>query len=711
MKKYPCILQYDEEDCGSACIASIAKYFGRDFTISHVRALTGTGHFGTNLLGLKRGAELLGFNTASLKVSVADIKNKQNILPAIIHWKGNHFVVLFGKQKKKYVIADPGIGLRYLTLEELASGWQTNIVLSLTPNVFIFYNQPNDKVSGLNRFSKQIFRFRKLIIEVILINMVIGLLGLASPILIQLLTDDILIRGDSQMLAQISIAVLLMGFISSCGQLIQSFLISWISQKFELNLMLEFGKKILNFPLSYYEQRRSGEITSRLEDISSINQLVSQIIIGLPSQLFIAIISILLMYFYSFKLAIVSIVIAFLMTLSTFVLYPILEKKIRDLMILDSENQGILVESFRGALHLKTTVAESDIFDELQTRFNRLSNLTLDTFKISIVNDFFSDIVAFAGQIYILWYGSSLVISREMSIGQLLAFYTMNQYLTSFINLVIELVDDFTKAKTATKRLSEIIDTTTEIENDKGKSWLKLDSASNIYCQNISFQYSGKKKLIDNLSLEIPGGKITAITGKSGCGKSTLAKIISGLYPLNTNINYQYNSGYIRIDSFNIQDVSLHCLRKQIVLVPQNTNFWSRSILENFRIGNPSLKDEDIFDACHLTGVDQFVCNLPNSYLTVLGEFGANLSGGQRQRMAIALALVKNPAILILDESTSALDYESEDEILNNIFAYRKGKTTIVVSHRIEVFSKADCIIKLDNGRLESKESSSSLII
>ena len=187
MKKYPCILQHDEEDCGPAAIASIAKFFGKNFTLSRIRELTGTGQFGTNLLGLKRGAEALGFHSRALKVSPTNIEQKLQFLPAIIHWMGNHFVVLFGKHHGKYVVADPGAGLLYLTPKELERGWKTEIILFLTPDVTKFYDQPNEKIGGLNRFLKRIIPYKNILTEVLFINIVIGLLALASPLLLSLI--------------------------------------------------------------------------------------------------------------------------------------------------------------------------------------------------------------------------------------------------------------------------------------------------------------------------------------------------------------------------------------------------------------------------------------------------------------------------------------------------------------------------------------------
>ncbi len=699
-QKYPCVQQHDEEDCGPACIASICQYFGSTFTLSHIRELTGTGQLGTTLLGLKRGAEALGLDVRSVKAKPSNIDQKQKLLPGIIHWKGNHFVVLYRKRGRKYIVADPAVGIRYLDPDELESGWQTGSILTLKPD-WRFYSQPEVRLEGIGRFFKRVLLHRHIVFLAVLINILLGLLGLASPILIQILTDDVLVRGDTQLLARVAIAVIIMNFISSSGTWLQSRIVVWFSQKLELGLILEFARQILRLPLSYYEQRRSGETVSRLDDISEVNQLVSQVVVSLPSQFFIALVSLGFMLFYSPILTGLTAVIAILMTLSTIIFQPILEQKTRSLMVLDSENQGVLVETFKGAITLKTTTAFPQFWEEFQLRFNRLGNLTLDTFKIGITNDVFSDFVANIGSIALLWYGSTLVIAGELSIGQLLAFHAMNENVTSFIGTLVEFVDEFTRAKTATQRLTEVIDEKPETQDDTKKAWVKISGDADITCTQINFHYPGRVNILQDFSLKIPGGKVTAVIGKSGCGKSTLGKIIAGLYLLETDKNKYNNAGNIRFGFYNLKDLSLDCVRTQVVLVPQEAHFWSRSIKENFHLGSPQLTDEQIFWACEMTGAHEFISQLPNSYKTVLGEFGANLSGGQKQRLALARGIINDPPVLILDESTAALDPVSETEVLDKILDYRQGKTTIMISHRQSVFLRADWIIRLDNGQLK----------
>jgi len=691
--KYQVVLQHSEEDCGAACLAAVAKHYQRTFTLNRVREAVGTGQLGTTLLGLRQGADVLGFNARSVKASTEIIDRMNEApLPAIIHWKGYHWVVLYGQRGRKYVVADPAVEIRYLSREELKEGWTDGVMLLLEPDAVRFYAQPDDKASGFRHFLQRVWPYRAILFQASLSALVIGLLSLAYPFLIQILTDDVLVRGDTKLLTAVVIAVMVMNLVSSSLQLVQSNLIAHFSQRLELGLVLEFGRQILRLPLTYYEARRSGEIVSRLEDIQEINQLVSQVVVSLPSQLFITVISFGFMLFYSGKLTLVGICIAVLMSLSTAALLPTLQQKVRSVMVLDSENQGVLVETFKGALTLKTTTAAPQFWEEFQSRFGRLANQTFHTIQISIINNTFSGLVSGIGGVALLWFGSTLVISRELSIGQLLAFNSMYGNFLRFIGTLIAFVDEFTRAKTATQRLTEVIDATPENQGDTKRPWAKIPDDADITCTNLNFHYAGRIDLLENFSLKIPGGQVIALIGKSGCGKSTLVKVIAGLYPP--------QSGNIRIGIYNLQDLSLDSLRQQVILVPQEPHFWSRSIIENFRLGAPHATFEQIVKACQIAEADDFISKLPDKYQTVLGEFGSNISGGQRQRLAIARAIVTDPPILILDESTAGLDPVSEAQVLDQLLYHRRGKTTILISHRPRVNNRADWIVLLDQGKL-----------
>jgi ABC-type bacteriocin/lantibiotic exporter with double-glycine peptidase domain len=692
--KHQIVLQHNEEDCGAACLATVAKHYGRTFALNRVREAVSTGARGTSLLGLSRGADALGFNTRQVKATSEFIDRlHQAPLPAIIHWRGYHWVVLYGQKRRKYAIADPSMGIRYLTREELTEDWSNGVMLLLVPDETRFYEQPEDKIGGFGRFLARVYPYRAILAQAIALNIAIGLLSLASPIMMQLLTDDVLVRGDTQLLTTVAIGVIAMHLFSSVIGLVQSHLIGHFGQRLQLGLILEYGRKLLRLPLSYFEGRRSGEVVSRIGDVDAVNNLVSQIVLGLPSEFFIALVSLGFMLFYSWQLTLASLAAFVLVAIVNLLFLPSLRRKTRQEIILGTENQGFLVETFRGVQVLKTTPATPQAWQEYQANYGRLANLGWGMMKLELYSSTITGILSHVTNIALLWVGSYLVINRTLSIGQLLAFHGMSESFLGFLSSGIGLVDEFVSAQIVIQRLNEVIDATPEDENDFKKPWTEIPGNANITCTDLNFHHAGRVDLLQDFSLTLPGGQVIALIGKSGCGKSTLAKLIAGLYSL--------ESGNIRYDIYNQQDISLECLRQQVVLVPQESHFWSRSILENFRFSYPQIEFAEIVKACQITGADEFISNLPDKYQTVLGEFGANLSGGQKQRLAIARAIVTDPPVLILDESTGALDPTSEAEVLGKLLRHRQGKTTILISHRPKVIQKADWIILLEEGQLK----------
>ncbi|MEY2833054.1 MAG: hypothetical protein RLZZ574_2313, partial [Cyanobacteriota bacterium] len=457
--------------------------------------------------------------------------------------------------------------------------------------------------------------------------------------------------------------------------------------------ILEYGRKLLHLPLSYFEGRRSGEVVSRISDVGAINRLVSQIVLGLPSQFFIAMVSLAAMLFYSWQLSLGSIVAFIIVTLVNLVFLPALRQKTRNQIILGTENQGFLVETFRGVQVLKTTQATPQAWQEYQGNYGRLANLGWSTMKLGLYSGSITSVLSSFTSVSLLWLGSYLVIKGDLSIGQLLAYNGMSGNFLGFLGSAIGLADEFITAQVVIQRLTEVIEATPEDENDFKKPWAELPGDTDIVCNNLNFHHAGRVDLLKDFSLNIPSGKVVALIGQSGCGKSTLAKLIAGLYTV--------QSGNLRYGIYNQQDLSLECLRQQVVLLPQEAHFWSRSIIDNFRFSYPDVTFEQIVKACQIAGADEFISELPDKYQTVLGEFGANLSGGQKQRLAIARSIVTDPPVLILDESTGALDPVSEARVLKQLFAHRQGKTTILISHRPRVIVRADWIVMLEKGELK----------
>ncbi|MCY7390303.1 MAG: peptidase domain-containing ABC transporter, partial [Leptolyngbyaceae cyanobacterium CAN_BIN12] len=396
-------------------------------------------------------------------------------------------------------------------------------------------------------------------------------------------------------------------------------------------------------------------------------------------------ISLVLMLVYSWQLTLAAFLAFVLVTLVSLLFLPALRQKTRRSIIVGTENQGFLVEIFRGALVLKTTQATPQAWKEYQKNFGRLANLNWSTLKLSLYSSTTTGIISNLANVGLLWLGSYFVINRSLSIGQLIAFNGMSGNFLGFLSTAINLIDEFITAQIVIQRLSEVLDATAEDDPKLHKPWATIAEDADILCSRLTFHHAGRADLLQDFTLTIPGGKATALIGQSGCGKSTLAKLLAGLYDL--------QSGNIRYGLYNQSDLALTCLRQQVVLVPQEPHFWSRSILENFRFSYPDVAFEQIVKACQIAGADDFISELPDKYQTVLGEFGANLSGGQKQRLAIARAIVANPPILILDESTGSLDPVAETQLLDRLLEDRRGKTTILISHRPRVIVRSDWVV------------------
>jgi ABC-type bacteriocin/lantibiotic exporter with double-glycine peptidase domain len=342
---------------------------------------------------------------------------------------------------------------------------------------------------------------------------------------------------------------------------------------------------------------------------------------------------------------------------------------------------------------LKTTEATPQIWDEYQSNVGTLSHLRWNTLQLSLFSSTTTSLLSSVTTLALLWYGSSFVIAGRLSIGQLLAFNGMGVNVLGFLAALVAFASDFITAQVVFQRLGEVLDGSVEDPRAMEKPWVALPLGCEIRCEKLRFHHAGRVDLLVDFTLTIPGGRITALIGESGCGKSTLVKLLAGLYPP--------KKGTIHYGPYGLKDISLECLRNQVALIPQDPQFFNRTILENFRLTYPDASFDQVVAACEVALADEFIRELPDGYQTRLGEFGANLSGGQRQRLAIARALVARPPVLILDESTAALDPVLERRLLENLLPLRRGLTTVMISHRPGVIMSADWVVYIENGAVK----------
>ena len=697
----PCVRQHNEEDCGAACLATVCAQHQANVPLGWVRHLVGTSKEGTTLLGLKRGAEKLGFHAQAAKADAGLLSDLNGVpLPLVCHWQGCHWVVLHGSHQGQLLVADPAVGLRRMSVQEFLRGWSNGVVLLLEPDPARFpVLDPSSRRwqqgQGLAILPKLLWPFRRLLLQALGLNLAIGVMALAMPLLMQILTDDVLIRGDGEMLRSLAIGILLLFALRALLNLLQGVLVGHFGQKLQLQMVLHYGQHLLGLPLSYFERRRSGEVVSRLDDIQKLNALIGNLSLGLPGQLCIALISLIWMWQYSGSLTLAALAGYSLVVATQLAVLPALHQRTQTLLVQSAHNQGFLVELFSGQSLLKTTQAGPQAWQEFQRNQGRLAR---QAWGVGLLDLQASTATGFLGQaigIVLLWYGSVFVLSQQLSIGQLLAFNGMGANVLAFLGALSGVSQELITSRVVMARLDDALQHPLETDAMKGHQHASIPADADIVCEHVSFHHAGRAALIDDLNLRIPGGLTTALIGESGCGKSTLSKLIAGLYSL--------EGGSIHYGPFSAKDLSLESLRQQVVLLPQHDTFLNRSIFENFTFAYPQLSFAEIVELCTLTLADDFIRELPDGYGTVLGEFGANLSGGQRQRLALARALAADPPVLVLDESTSALDPVLEARLMDRLLKVRRGKTTILVSHRPSVILRADWVVFMDKGAVRQQ--------
>jgi ABC-type bacteriocin/lantibiotic exporter with double-glycine peptidase domain len=698
MRRYAFVEQQSEEDCGAACVAMVARHFGKKVSLQRVRELVGTGQQGTTLLGLRRGADELGFNSRALRTEVDatffhDVE--QIPLPAILHWQGNHWVVLYAIERRQVVVADPGQGIVRLDRQRFLEAWGDGVLLTLEPDMARLLSQPDE--SAKQNFVGRVLRLAKpysgLIARAMCLNAVVGVIGLGIPLLMQVLTDDILVRRDSQMLGALGLGMLAIYGFRSLIDFLERKISSYFFERLELALLLEYGHKLFQMPMKYFDTHRSGDILNRIIEMGRVSSMFNSLLLDLPSDMFLAAISLVVMFAYCLPLTLVALPAYLLIVLIQLAFLPRMYAISGRFTRKTADAQALLIEFFRGAQLIKSSNGGAQAWDEYQGGFGELANLSWRESQLRIVSDESIALLSAFLHIGLLVYGSTFVLAQKLSIGQLLAFAGLGMNVLSFLRDGTRFAIQVLADRSIFGRLTQVLDAEPEQNAMHKKTWVDLQGSEPISLRELSYAHPGRRQAIVRLSVEIPGGCVSALVGGSGSGKSTLVKLISGMYPP--------ASGLVRFGRISLADLSLECLRDQVCLVTQDSHFFGRSIIDNFRFTRPEVSYEAIVEACQVAMADDFILDLPNGYQTMLGEFGANLSGGQKQRLAIARALLGNPPILILDESTNALDPVLEAQLLDRLLKFRKGLTTILISHRPSVIARCDYLLFLENGQIK----------
>ncbi|HVI48033.1 MAG TPA: peptidase domain-containing ABC transporter [Chitinophaga sp.] len=683
------IKQHDITDCGAACLASVAAFYHLQLPLARIRQYAATDKKGTNVLGLITAAEKLGFQAKGVKGNLNNIREAP--LPFIAHVVINkvlsHYIVVYKINRQTVTVMDPVDG-RYhrLTIKEFGNIWTGVLMLLLPAETFI---AGNEKTSNLSRFWALLQPHRTVGLQALFGAVVYTILGLAISFYVQNIIDHVLIEGNKNLLNLLSVIMLGILLLQLFIGNVKSIFALKTGQQIDIRLILGYYQHLLLLPQQFFDTMRVGEITSRISDAVKIRLFINEVAMNLIVNFLIVVFSFVIMFAYYWKLALIIACIIPLYFLIYAVSNQVNKKYQRRLMENSADLGGQLVESLNAAATIKRFGLET--YANLKTE-NRFVVLLKTIFHSTRMNIYLSGISGFTTSTFtviLLWCGATFVIDRQMTPGELLSFYAVTGYFTGPMLSLIGANKSIQDALIAADRLFEIMDL--EQESTANKTALLKDITSDIIFSGVTFRYGSRNIVFSNFNMKITGGAITAIVGESGSGKTTLMALLQNLYPL--------QEGHIFIGPTDIRYIGLQNLRERISIVPQQVDLFAVSILENIAIGEFEPDMTKILRIADLLGFADFIDKMPNGYLTMLGEHGANLSGGQRQRIAIARALYREPDVLILDEATSSLDPVAEQYVLQTVKHLRRmGKTVIVIAHRLSTVIHADSIIVLKNG-------------
>lgn len=685
------VKQHDITDCGAACLASIASHYKLRLPVSRIRQMAGTDKKGTNVLGLIKAAEKMGFTAKGVKGGPDALPKIP--LPAIAHVIVkevlHHYVVLYSIKKEQVEYMDPADGqLHKISIEEFTKIWTGVLVLFAPSEKF---EAKDEKISNIKRFVFLLQPHKNILVQALFGAVVYTVLGLSTSVYIQKLTDYVLVDGNRNLLNLLSMIMLVLLLLQLFIGTIKNVFMLRTGQKMDAQLILGYYKHLLKLPQQFFDTMRVGEIISRINDAVKIRAFINDTAIAMVVNVFIVIFSFILMFVYSWKLALIMLIVVPLYSIVYAVSNRLNKKQERKLMENSAELESQLVESINSVKTIKQFGIEDFANVKTEIRFIGLLKTVYKSGVNSIFSGTSSEFLSRLFTVILLWAGAGFVLDRSITAGELLGFYAIIGYFTGPAASLITMNKTIQNALIAADRLFEIMDL--ERESEENKIEFKSELAGDICFENVSFSYGTRVDVFEGFNLTIPKGNITAIIGESGSGKTTLAVLIQKLYNL--------SKGSILIGECNINYFTNESLRQHISSVPQQLDLFAGNIVENIAVGEFSPNMERILEICKALGLLKFIEQLPAGFNTYIGENGTQLSGGQRQRLAIARALYKNPEIIILDEATSSLDSESESFVQKAIHQLREqGKTVIIIAHRLSTVISADKIVVLEGGKL-----------
>lgn len=697
-QRHPFIEQQSSSDCAVACLAMIARYWGKQFSINTLRNLAGVGRAGTSLKALGNTAESVGFHAKPVRASLSALDDQTN--PWIAHWEGDHFVVVYQVKNNRILIADPAVGRRSLTKQEFEKGWSGYaLLLEPTPQLAVAQSEK----SSLGRFWGVLWPYRSILLQIVLASVLLQVFGLVTPLFTQVILDEVVVNKSLITLHVFSVALLLFGIGRISLVAVRQYLLDYFSNRLNLTLISGFISHTLMLPLKFFESRQVGDIITRVQENQKIQVFLTRQAVATWLDALMIFVYLGLMIYYNWRLTLLVLAIIPPIVILTLVATPLMQRISREIFKQDAAETSSLVEMLTGVATVKTAAAERDLRWRWEDLFTSTLNVQFRGQKLSNGLEVASGVINTIGSTALLWYGASLVIQEQLSIGEFVAFNMLIGNVISPILALVGLWYELQEVLISVERLDDVFKA--QPEESPEKPLLVLPRLrGDVQFENVTFRYDPEQErnTLQNISFEVRSGQTVAIVGRSGSGKSTLVSMLQGLY--------HPSSGRIWMDEHDIRHASPQSLRKQLGVVPQECFLFSGTILENITMYRPEYTLEQVIEVAKLAEAHAFIQDLPLGYNTKVGERGSTLSGGQRQRIAIARALLGNPRILILDEATSSLDTESERRFQQNLARISRDRTSFIIAHRLSTVRNADYILVLDKGVVAERGSHEQLM-
>lgn len=686
------IKQFDETDCGAACIAMIANSHGSHFTITEIREKAGTDRHGTNLNGIVLCSKAIGFETKALKTEKKEIDSDLPV-PFIAHLKKDngmlHFVVVYKVKKNILYIADPAKNKYKTTLEEFKKEWSGYAVfLNPTPD----FKPKGEKRNFILSFIPLLKPHLKTIGQAMLASVILNVLGIVGSFYFGYIVDTVLPSQANTTLHILSIGMLFLTFFQVVLGVIRNHILLHFSIKTSLALNFSYLKHVLSLPISFFDTRKVGEILSRLDDGAKVRGLLSEAALSVLIDIGMMLIAGVFLAIKSWKLFLIALISVPFSTAVIWGFAKFFRENYKKQMSEGADTQSFLVETMNGMGTVKGLNASDKAFDELEKKMVKVNNTAYKGAVAGNIQGVLTGLIDGFGSNILLWIGSYFILGNYLSLGGLIAFNSILGYFLGPLKRLLGMQTAIQEALVAGERLLEIMECEPEqIENKKLLSPSKF--CGNFKFSDITFRYGKKRPVIENLNLEIEAGTKIAFVGSSGCGKSTLIKIMLKFY--------EAESGEVLLDENNMKDLEISNLRNHIGYVPQDVFLFSGSIMENITIHKPDATMEEVVEAAKRAQAHDFINEMSERYDTILSERGSSLSGGERQRLALARALLGKPDILIFDEATSNLDVITEKAVHETIRQLaNEGLTTIIVAHRLSTVVSCDKIYVMDKGKI-----------